>query len=339
MQRSRWLIVLAAASTVAIREVAADTLSVPADFPTIQAAVNAAVTGDTVVVADGTWAGPGNRDVHLLGVDIVIRSENGPERCIIDCEGTTEQPYRGFLIQSGESRATEIQGFTIRRGATLPGAIDDQFNGGGIRILGSSPTIRNCVFEDNLSGCWGGALYAAHGGAPLVTGCIFRNNYSDDDGGGIFIWNNSQLEVTNSLFVGNEARVTGGAITAFDAIIMRNVTIVGSEAQFGSAVYAFGGEISNSIVWGNGTNPIGSSIVVRYCDVEGGHAGVGNLAVAPRFALDGYHLRPESPAIGAGDPSFVPGSGEVDIDGEPRVLMVRVDMGVDEFRFQPGAPR
>jgi hypothetical protein len=277
--------------------------------------------------------------VHLLGVDIVIRSANGPERCVIDCEGTTEQPFRGFLIQSGESRATEIQGFTIRRGATLPGAIDDQFNGGGIRILGSSPTIRNCVFEDNLSGCWGGALYAAHGGAPLVTGCTFRNNYSDDDGGALFNWDGAHLEVQSCLFADNFARVTGGAVTAFDEITLRNVTIVGSFAPYGAAVYAFAGEISNSIVWGNGANPIDGSIPARYCLIEGGYPGDAILDMPPRFAPDGVHLRLDSPAIGAADPLFVPGRDERDIDGEARRFMGRVDMGADEYHAGPHRAR
>ena len=44
----------------------AATLNVPAQYPTIQAGVNAAVNGDTVLVADGTYSGPGNRDIDFL---------------------------------------------------------------------------------------------------------------------------------------------------------------------------------------------------------------------------------------------------------------------------------
>ncbi len=333
MRRFQWFLVMAVISSVVIPNAAADTLHVPAQYPTLQAAVDAAVTGDVVVVANGTWTGPGNKDVRLVGVDIAIRSADGPKSCILDCESTPEIPFRGFLIESGETRATVIQGFTIRRGSTLSGAVSDPFNGGGIRILGSSPTIRDCVFEDNLAGCWGGALYAGHGGTPLITNCTFRHNYSNDDGGAIFSWNGAQPEVRDCLFVDNDARVTGGAITAFDTIFVRHVTIVGSDAPFGAAIYAFGGEISNSILWGNGLGPIDGSTSVRYSIVEGGQAGVGNLDVDPLFALDGYHLRQQSPAIGAGDPAFVPVLGEVDIDGQPRFIGPRVDMGADESSF------
>ena len=335
MRRSQWFLVMAVISSVAIPNAAADTLLVPAQYPTLQAAVDSAVTGDVVVVANGTWKGSGNRDVRLGGADIVIRSAAGPASCILDCEGTTEVPFRGFLIESGETRATVIQGFTIRRGATLSGAVSDPFNGGGIRILGSSPTIRDCVFEDNISGCWGGALYAGHGGTPLITNCTFRHNYSNDDGGAIFNWNGAHPEVRDCLFVDNDARVTGGAITAFDTIFVSHVTIVGSDAPFGAAIYASDAQISNSILWGNGLGPIDGSTSVRYSIVEGGQPGEGNLGVDPLFALDGYHLRQHSPAIGAGDPAFVPAPGEVDIDGQRRLTGARVDMGADESRLAP----
>ncbi len=331
MRRTHWLFVLAAASTLPTGVALADTIHVPADLPTIQAAVDFAQSGDTVLVADGVWTGVGNRDIALHGVDIVVRSANGAANCIIDCQGTVANPHRAFLIESGETRATVIQGFTIRRGATTAGAIADEFNGGAIRIISSSPTIRGCVFEDNACGCWGGAVYAGHGGSPLVTECVFSDNFSNDDGGGAFSWNGAHLEITSSLFVNNLAQVTGGAITAFDTITLRNVTIIGSYAAYGPAVYAFQGEITNSIVWGNGPVPVDGSVAVRYSIVQGGYPGVGNLDQPPRFMPDGYHLRLDSPAINAGDPAFVPPSEQRDIDGQTRRFMGRVDMGADEF--------
>ncbi|MCP4711722.1 MAG: hypothetical protein GY869_24145, partial [Planctomycetes bacterium] len=61
---------------------------VPSEYGTIQAAIDAAIDGDTIIVADGTYRGEGNRDIDFLGKAITVRSENGAEGCIIDCEGT-----------------------------------------------------------------------------------------------------------------------------------------------------------------------------------------------------------------------------------------------------------
>ena len=65
--------------------------------------------------------------------------------------------------------------------------------------------------------------------------------------------------------------------------------------------------------------------------------GTGNIDIGPTFVdpVNGdYHLLPTSPCIGAGYPGTF-GVGEVDLDGEPRVMGGRVDMGVDEFTDRP----
>ena len=117
---------------------------VPADFATIQAAIDTAKPGDTVIVAAGTYSGPGNVDISFLGKTITVRSASGPADCIIDCNATPEDPFRGFVFQSGESRDALLEGFTIMNGATLPGAVADQFNGAAILCTAeSSPTIRD----------------------------------------------------------------------------------------------------------------------------------------------------------------------------------------------------
>ena len=70
------------------------TIHVPGDSATIQAGINGTMDSDTVLVADGTYTGDGNRDNDFGGRNIVVMSENGPEVTIIDCEG-----HRGFNFQ------------------------------------------------------------------------------------------------------------------------------------------------------------------------------------------------------------------------------------------------
>ena len=88
----------------------------PADFATIQAAIDDADDGDTVLVADGTYTGNGNRDIDFHGKGITVKSQNGPENCIIDCNGTESDGHRGVYFHSEEDCDSALIGFTISNG-------------------------------------------------------------------------------------------------------------------------------------------------------------------------------------------------------------------------------
>lgn len=354
-ERGRIAFAVAASIIVAGSAVAAD-LHVPSQFPTIQQAIDAAQPGDVVIIADGVYTGAGNRDLQPGGKAITIRSANGPEHCVIDAGGTSQVPYRGFIFDSGETHETVLDGLTISGGATPQGAVQDQFNGGGLFFRGASATVINCVIDGNACGCWGGGVYSTLGANPIFINCDISNNASNDDGGAVFVWNGGGATLINCTMIGNWARVTGGAVTDFDAsgsVHIINCTMAANEAPFGSAVLGWTVEIVNSIIWDNiGGDPIYyEQTPVSYSIVEGGRAGVGNLDLDPQFvdpASGDYRVLPGSAAIDAGNSAAIPAGVAHDMIGNERVhddpgmidtgagAQPHVDLGAYEF---PGSSR
>lgn len=87
------------------------------DFPTIQAAINATVDGDTVQLTDGVFTGEGNKNISYLGKAITVCSQSGnPDACIIDPEGVIGQKNIGFDFNSQETSNAVLRDLTIRNG-------------------------------------------------------------------------------------------------------------------------------------------------------------------------------------------------------------------------------
>ena len=220
---------------------AADILHVPGDYPTIQAGIDAAVNGDEVVVADGVYTGPGNRDIDFNGKLITVRSANGPDNCIIDCEGTELDPHRGFYFDSGETVDAVVDGFTITNGLVTDAGLGGP-NGGGLFLLNSSPTVTNCVVSGNTAldefGD-GGGMYIELG-SPVISDCTFAANTAEFRGGGIYLRDGS-MTVTNCTFEGNSTPVVGqhggGAIWSQDSnVVLIDCDFDQNEGYHGGAV-------------------------------------------------------------------------------------------------------
>lgn len=324
---------------------AADTLRVPSQFPTIQAGLNAAHAGDVVLVAPGSYQGSGNYDLDFVGKAVTLRGQGGPAACIIDCNGTPGTPRRGVYFHSGETSDAVLEGFTIRDGATPSGAVADTFNGAGILMNnGSSPTIRNCIIENNHAGCWGGGV-TCNNSSPIIQDCIMRGNLSDDDGGGFFCWNSSFPTLINCLITGNNAPASGGGVCNFGgSITIVNCTIVGNTSNYIGGVYNYAGSITNSVIWGNSNLQMQGNAPITYSNIQGGHVGMGNINAQPLFvnaAAGNYRLLAGSPGIDAGNITAMPAGVLVDLDGNPRVRdgngdhIPIVDMGSFEFQGLP----
>ena len=303
----------------------ADILHVPGDFPTIQAAIDAAVDGDEVEVHPGTY----NEAIDFLDKAIRVYSTDGPDVTIIDAQQT------GTVVtcHSAEGPDSVLEGFTITGGG---GAND----GGGMRNFKSSPTVTNCTFSGNTAKSGGGMWNVLS--SPTVTNCTFSGN-SAGSGGGMYNVNSSPT-VTNCTFSENTATGGGGGMY--------------NEGSSPTVVNCILWGDSPDEIFDNASTP-----TVTYSDVAGGFAGVGNIDADPLFVAPGngdYRLSSGSPAIDAGNNWGVPLDEldydedgvlcelfPVDLDGNPRFnadeadfdpgcgVPVVVDMGAYEYQFDP----
>jgi len=207
------------------------TIAVPAERPTIQAAIDAATTTRNIIlVSEGTY----NEAIDLKGKAITVKAVGARANTIIDGTGKTTSVVRAV---SGETSATVLQGFTIRNGitGTSPSFDPSLRLGGGMYIDQASPTVKDCAFVSNRAG-FGGGLYSLFG-SPLIEGCNFSQNVATTDGGGLQLFGGSAV-VRNCAFADNTATVRGGGLHIVQysdggAPTVDECTITGNRANVG----------------------------------------------------------------------------------------------------------
>jgi parallel beta-helix repeat protein len=298
-------------------------LLVPSQYPTIQSAIDAAVDGDTVIVAPGTYTGLGNYKIDFLGKSITVRSTNPNDpnivaATIIDCNGVT-----GFYFQNGEDANSILDGVTITKGF--------DWNSRGIYCDSSSPTISHCIIMGNscgiycfgsnaiITGCTitGNASYSGSGifcknSSPtisrciitansgsgihcwnsnaVITGCTISGNSTGGNGGGISC-DNSSPTITNCIITDNDVDVGGGGGIYGCGGPITNCTIAGNSIAFFGCISGGGladcsGSVTNCIIWGNWPDQIYGNyltFMITYSDVQGGYPGLGNIDADPCF--------------------------------------------------------
>ncbi|MHC4906560.1 MAG: S8 family serine peptidase, partial [Planctomycetota bacterium] len=186
-------------------------LYVPADFPTIQAAVDRAWDRDTIWLADGTYTGPGNHDICFDGKQLTVKSISGPQKCILDCDSQG----RGFILNNDPNII--IDGLTIKRGYTKTNVNDHtrQYleGGAGVYAFNSNAVIQNCIFEDNFVRGYGGAVYT-DGGNTQILDCTFTGNTGVGGGACSFEGNleDGTIVMDNCVVSDNSAELYGGGI-------------------------------------------------------------------------------------------------------------------------------
>jgi hypothetical protein len=299
-----------------------DIIQVPTHYPTIQAGIDAASSGDTVEVAPGTYY----ENITMKSGVVIQGSGAGDDpsiHSIIDGGGTGS-----VVTASGVGSEATLDGFKITNGG------GDY--GGGMVNNNSSPTVANCTFSENSAGSDGGGGMYNRESSPTVTNCTFSGNSTTKHGGGMYNYASSP-SLTNCTFSKNSAGSAGGG--------MRN--------------YSSSPWVTNCILWGDTPQEIDnydSSPVVTHSDIQGGYPGTGNINADPMFVDpdgpdnipgnqdDDFHLKPNSPCIDSGDNS-APALPATDFDGDHRRIdnpwvtdtgngtTPIVDIGADEFEI------
>ena len=246
-----------------------DIIEVPGDYPTIQAGIDAAVDGDTVLVANGIWTGDGNKNLDFGGKAITVTSENGAENCIINCEGDG----RGFYFGNGEGENSEVSGFTITNGFDV--------DGGGLYCYNASPTITNCIISGNTADDYGGGIHC-YNASPTITDCTISGHQAWWGGG--ICCSRSSPTIVNCTISGNTADDYGGGIYCYDSSpTITDCTISGNAAGYAGGIYCCNYSdptITNCIItdnmadfgYGGGISCWRSSPTITNCTISGNTA-------------------------------------------------------------------
>jgi azurin len=237
-------------------------LNVPQDYSTIQGAIDASSDGDTILVSKGAYFE--NLNYNGKNVAVMSRYFSTKDRSYITgTEINGSGNGRVVSFENGESSDAILYGFIIRNGFAS--------EGGGIRMVGSTPTLRHLIIEDNEAEERGGGIYYAkdNGENFVLSNVIVRKNKTTDgvqgQGGGIYLYKvYGTFYMNNVLIRGNESWNGGGMRINNDdyggSFYFENITIADNydKWQIGGTAISLdmekeniGMTIVNSILWNN----------------------------------------------------------------------------------------
>ncbi len=213
-------------------------LTVPGDFPTIQAAITAASDSDTIEVGPGTYA----ESISFLGKTIAVKGIGGPGVTMIDGSGSAGSVVR---FVAGSDAGTRLEGFTIRGGSAIP---DPEPLGGGIRVSDSTVTLANCIISGNVAQFGGGVAVTTGSNATFEDCTISENEATGNDstgGGGAYVTGASVFRrcrildnrsTGTILAVGAQVSAGGIELATFDNTTLEDCAFSGNTGTYVGAL-------------------------------------------------------------------------------------------------------
>ncbi len=333
-------------------------------YLTIQQAIDDANGNETIVATQGRFL----ENIDFKGKAVILRSIDPNdwsvvEKTVIDGNNGPDNYGTTVSFTSGEDINSILAGFTITGGYNPTTSSSSSGYGGGIQCYGhSSPTIYHNKIMDNFADTGAGiSLY--HSSVILKSNIICSNTGLEYSlGGGLSIIDCEAPVIVNNLIAGNKSFMAPGIFLVRSQSTIINNTVVfnrsySNYAVNGIYIESFNDTIRNCIFWNEGDDvwrAVGGS-EVKYCCIEDGDAGEGNISTDPNFVNPGfwndagtpgnpaddffvmgdYHITRGSGCIDAGDNNSVPALLQTDIDGEGRIYNNRVDIGAYEVVIHP----
>jgi hypothetical protein len=223
----------------------AQTVRVPQDAATVQAAIAAVPDGGVIEIAAGTYLAPaGGFVINDLGKRFTVRAADGAAVTLTG--GGTRDILRFANTSLGSGRPVVFERLTFSSGLSTT-----DFIGGAVTLARADATFLSCAFQNNAANpslTGGGALWI-DGSRVFFHDTLWTGNTSKNYGAGLVVFNGARVYIHDSVFLNNRTNLpghagnaTGGGIHLADATLrVTNTRFEGNQAGYvGGAIYAFG---------------------------------------------------------------------------------------------------
>lgn len=319
--------------TLGASAASAAVIHIPEDYPTLAAGIAGSATGDTLMLAAGTYHESNITIPHGLtirnvpGTSVTLHGDDGPHRLFTAVN--LVEPLR-------------LTGITITHYLESLGT-----QGGAVRFTGTELHLQDCRFITNSIWPWdtmgspgiavyGGALWGS--GQLFVSDCLFQDNratgqYSEDDNGGAanggaIYWSGDQ-NILRTTFLSNRANGENGGMIATNAD-GGNAT---GGAIYGGAVSLQGCSFESNRVCGGSAGGIGGA----------GASGTGGAVYATTVQTTACEFRDNNAAGGGGSDAGTGGDGRggavkcANFTGQQCVIAANHASGGGAFYNTPGS--